>query len=73
MRVVRVMANVGDRECLVLTSDGRARLFVRDIARTIAEAIPGAQLEVFDDCGHFAFIEHFERFRRSLIDFLVHD
>jgi len=50
------------------------RDFIPDrIARTIAEAIPGAQLEVYDDCGHFAFIEHFERFQRSLVDFLVHD
>src|SRR6476659_1593373 len=31
VRVVRVMPNVGDREYRVLTSDGRARLFVREI------------------------------------------
>lgn len=37
---------------------GRDRTFPPEHSRAIAEAIPGAQLEVLDECGHAAVVEN---------------
>ena len=40
-------------------------------ARVIAEAVPGAQLEIIEGVGHLANMEAPERFNRVLLDFLA--
>jgi pimeloyl-ACP methyl ester carboxylesterase len=37
----------------------------------IAEAIPGARLEVLSDCGHFAYLEAPEEVRKVMADFFA--
>ena len=40
------------------------------VAQHIADAIPGARLEVLPDCGHFSFLEQPEAFHAAVADFL---
>jgi len=41
------------------------------IQRRIADVIPGARTVMIEACGHFAFLEQFERVREELISFLT--
>ena len=38
---------------------------------TLAEGIPGAKLELLDDCGHMAMWEHPDRVAELTLDFLT--
>lgn len=40
-------------------------------AQAIANSIPGAELEIFPSCGHFAFLEQPEAFRQRVLAFLA--
>jgi len=40
------------------------------VVRTYAEGIPGAKLELFDNCGHYPFVEHEEKFLAMVNEFL---
>jgi proline iminopeptidase len=53
-----------------LVVHGDADFIPVDCARHIAEAIPGARLEVLDDCGHFAFLDQPERTVATITRFL---
>ena len=39
-------------------------------ARRAAQAIPGAELHVFEECGHWPQMEHAEKFNRLMLEFL---
>jgi proline iminopeptidase len=46
-------------------------IFSVDELRAIADAVPGAELAVFDDSGHFPWIEEPEEFFSALEDWLA--
>ncbi|MCC6775221.1 MAG: alpha/beta fold hydrolase [Hyphomicrobiales bacterium] len=46
------------------------RVFLPGAARMTADAIPGARLSIFEDCGHSPFFEDAARFNRELADFV---
>jgi proline iminopeptidase len=54
-----------------LVIHGDADLIPVGVARHIAEAIPGARLEVLDDCGHFAYLDQPERTEDAIAGFLT--
>ena len=54
-----------------LVIHGDADLIPVEVARHIAEAIPGARLEVLDDCGHFAYLDQPERTEDAITGFLT--
>ncbi len=50
---------------------GQHDLIPLDIARRIADAIPGSRLVVLADCGHFAYMEQPDRVRAVIAEFLA--
>jgi pimeloyl-ACP methyl ester carboxylesterase len=40
------------------------------VARRIASAVPTSHLLVIEDCGHFSFLEHPDRIRACITEFL---
>jgi proline iminopeptidase len=58
---VLVLAGRHDRTCVV------------EGAEAMAAAIPGAQLEIFEDSGHMMFVEEQERFLEVVAGFLADD
>lgn len=56
--------------CPVLVTHGERDQIIRaDMARFVAEQIPGAQLSIYDHCGHSPFYENAARFNAELLAF----
>jgi 3-oxoadipate enol-lactonase len=55
---------------LVITGD-EDRVYPPELARRLAERIPGAELVTLEGCGHLSNLEQPERFNEVLLDFLT--
>lgn len=68
-----VRQTAGSIRCPVQISNGGEQDLITGprMARPVAEAIPGAELVVFEDCSHNYFNEDPERFGRIVLDFFA--
>lgn len=56
--------------CPVLVTHGEKDQIIRaDMARFVAQQVPGAQLSIYDHCGHSPFYEDAARFNAELLAF----
>lgn len=67
-----ILARLPEISAPTLVLWGRQDRIVPD-ASTAANAIPGARIEVWEECGHLPWIEHTHRFNALLLDFLAQD
>ena len=58
------------RRPTLIVAGGRDPLREPGYARQLQRDIPGSELVVFEDAGHFPHIDHPERFNKAVIDFL---
>jgi len=64
------LGNVKARTLIVWGRDDR--VVPLDTGLRLLAAIPGAQMHIFGQCGHWAQFEHAEEFNRLVMDFLSH-
>jgi proline iminopeptidase len=65
-----LVERMGRLETPTLVIHGRNDFIPIESAEEIAHAIPGADLRVFENCGHFAYMEQPERFRDAVVQFV---
>ena len=56
-------------QCPTLILHGRESIFATEGAEAIQQRIPNSELHLFDNCGHFEYIEAPEEFKRLVANF----
>lgn len=61
------LANIDSRTLIV---QGTQSVFSVEGAMSIKQQIPNSDIHLFENCGHFAYIESPEKFKRIVLDFM---
>ncbi len=65
-----IYPRLGNIRCPTLIVRGDSELLPVEATQRIRDAIPGSQMHVLDDCGHFPFVECYDQLQASLREFL---